>query len=82
MQKTFGIRQQKYCNHYAGGMYQGQPNGFGMVFEEKYEFVCEFQNGRASGYGLKLCSNGDMLEGEFTRGLLNGAGRIVYGDGR
>ena len=53
---------------------RGQRQGFGKLITQYYELIGIWKNDKLNGWGRQSRCNGDVLEGRFENGLLNGKG--------
>ena len=53
---------------------RGQRQGFGKLITQYYELKGIWKNDKLNGWGRQSRCNGDVLEGRFENGLLNGKG--------
>jgi len=55
------------------------PNGHGtMTFADGSVYVGEFRQGRATGLGKYCGASGEVIEGQFVNGVLEGPGRVEH----
>ena len=64
-----------YIQIYQGDLnYQGQRHGLGKCTTPYYVLIGQWKNDKFSGWGRESRSNGDVFEGRYENGLLNGKG--------
>ena len=69
-------------------LFEGDPNGKGIDYYDKFKFEGEYSNGKRHGYGKKYMVDGDIerliFEGEYIHGKLwkakgyNRSGDLIY----
>ena len=64
---------------YIGGVNQfGMRHGFGKLFTPSSTKVGIWRNGQFSGWGREIMKNGEVFEGKFSDGKINGKGIYKY----
>ena len=60
---------------YQGDLnYEGQRHGIGKCTTPNYVLIGQWKNDKFSGWGRESRNNGDVFEGRYENGLLNGKG--------
>ena len=60
---------------YQGDLnYEGQRHGIGKLTTPHYVLIGQWKNDKFSGWGRESRNNGDVFEGRYENGLLNGKG--------
>jgi hypothetical protein len=77
----YGVAVNRYTmEKYAGGWNDGRREGVGIEFynggDKKFEG--EFTNSQYNGKGRYYFKNGDIFEGTFTEGEMNGEVNVYY----
>lgn len=77
----YGVAVNRYTmEKYAGGWNDGRREGVGIEFynggDKKFEG--EFTNSQYNGKGRYYFKNGDIFEGTFTEGEMNGEANVYY----
>lgn len=77
-QRHFHCIQLSNGSRYFGGWVDGAPNEAGVLFDpfKKVE-TGVFKKGKLHGHGRRISITGELEEGQFHEGLLNGKG-VVY----
>ena len=64
---------------YIGGLNQfGMKHGFGKLFTPSSTKIGTWRNGQFSGWGREIMKNGEVYEGKFCDGKINGKGIYKY----
>ena len=73
--KIYNKQDKNYIQIYQGDLnYQGQRHGQGKCTTPYYVLIGQWKNDQFSGWGRESRSNGDVYEGRYENGVLNGKG--------
>ena len=65
---------------YQGDLnYEGQRHGIGKCTTPNYVLIGQWKNDKFSGWGRESRNNGDVFEGRYENGVLNGKGIFLNG---
>ena len=79
---TYNINNNPNLTHrYIGNINQyGLKHGLGKLITPSSQFIGTWKNGQFCGWGREIRNNGEVFEGNFNNGKINGKGIYKYKD--
>ena len=79
---TYNVNNnQNLVHRYIGSINQfGLKHGYGTLITPTSQFIGTWRNGQFSGWGREIKNNGEVFEGKYNNGKINGKGIYKYRD--